>query len=136
MSTKFLAIFLGLLVVGIASVTVAQDIAYKEDPEAAKRMTLLLKDFEPHPMVHLPVHNVPQARFPAIDLHNHVNDAQGINGGKRAARGIDANMDEQTSNHRDPDWHVGRQIPECVGHHGEAISRPLHGVTQDGLEQD
>src|ERR1700676_1139530 len=35
MSTKFLAIFLGLLVVGIASVTVAQDIAYKEDPDAA-----------------------------------------------------------------------------------------------------
>ena len=93
MSTKFLAIFLGLLVVGIASVTVAQDIAYKEDPDAAKRMTLLLKDFEPRAMVHLPVHEVPQAKFPAIDFHNHVNDAQGINGENVPPAEVVANMD-------------------------------------------
>jgi hypothetical protein len=93
MSTKFLAIFLGLLVVGIASVTVAQDIAYKEDPDAAKRMTLLLKDFEPRAMVHLAVHEVPQAKFPAIDFHNHVNDAQGINGENVPPAEVVANMD-------------------------------------------
>ena len=93
MSTKFLAIFLGWLVVGIASVTVAQDIAYKEDPDAAKRMTLLLKDFEPRAMVHLAVHEVPQAKFPAIDFHNHVNDAQGINGENVPPAEVVANMD-------------------------------------------
>jgi predicted TIM-barrel fold metal-dependent hydrolase len=27
-------------------------------------------------MLHLPVHNVPRARFPVIDIHNHVNDAR------------------------------------------------------------
>ena len=93
MSTKFLAIFLGWLVVGIASVTVAQDIAYKEDPDAAKRMTLLLKDFKPRAMVHLAVHEVPQAKFPAIDFHNHVNDAQGINGENVPPAEVVANMD-------------------------------------------
>ena len=93
MNTKFLAIFLGWLVVGIASVTIAQDIAYKEDPDAAKRMTLLLKDFEPRAMVHLAVHEVPQAKFPAIDFHNHVNDAQGINGENVPPAEVVANMD-------------------------------------------
>ena len=93
MSTKFLAIFLGLLVVGITSVTVAQDIAYKEDPDAAKRMTLLFKDFEPRALVHLAVHEVPQAKFPAIDFHNHVNDAQGINGENVPPAEVVANMD-------------------------------------------
>jgi hypothetical protein len=70
-----MAITLCLLMVGIASVTIGQDIGYKEDPDAAKRMTLLLKDFEPRAMVHLAVHEVPRAKFPAIDFHNHVNDA-------------------------------------------------------------
>jgi predicted TIM-barrel fold metal-dependent hydrolase len=93
MSTKFLAIFLGLLVVGIASVTFAQDIAYKEDPDAAKRMTLLLKDFDPRAMAHLAVHEVPQAKFPAIDFHNHVNDAQGINRENVPPAEVVANMD-------------------------------------------
>ena len=93
MNTKFLAIFLGWLVVGIASVTIAQDIAYKEDPDAAKRMTLLLKDFKPRAMVHLAVHEVPQAKFPAIDFHNHVNDAQGINGENVPPAEVVANMD-------------------------------------------
>jgi len=38
--------------------------------------TLLLRDFEPKSMLHLPVHNVERARFPVIDVHNHVNDAR------------------------------------------------------------
>jgi predicted TIM-barrel fold metal-dependent hydrolase len=43
--------------------------------------TLLLKDFKPRPVLRLPAHEVPKARFPVIDVHNHVNDAHG--GGDR-----------------------------------------------------
>lgn len=93
MNTKHLSICLCLLIAGIVSATLAQDIVYKEDPDAAKRMTLLLKDFEPHPMVHLAVHEVPRAKFPVIDVHNHVNDAQGINGENIPPAEVVANMD-------------------------------------------
>jgi len=37
---------------------------------------LLLRDFKPQSMLHVPVHNVDRARFPVIDIHNHVNDAR------------------------------------------------------------
>jgi predicted TIM-barrel fold metal-dependent hydrolase len=60
--------------------TPAQDIQYREDPNADKRMTLLLKDWDPKPMVHLPAHEVPRAKFYVIDVHNHVNDAGGVHG--------------------------------------------------------
>src|SRR6202045_3795156 len=93
MSAKHVMITLCMLMLAVASVSIGQEIAYKEDPDAAKRMTLLLKDFEPHAMVHLPVHEVPQAKFPAIDFHNHVNDAQGINGENVPPAEVVANMD-------------------------------------------
>ena len=67
-----------LLLAASAPQAVSQEIKYSQDPNAAKRMTLLLKDFDPQPMVHLPVHEVPRAKFPVIDVHNHVNDAGGI----------------------------------------------------------
>jgi len=38
--------------------------------------TLLLRDFKPQSMLHVPVHNVNRARFPVIDVHNHVDDAR------------------------------------------------------------
>lgn len=57
-----------------------QAITYTADPNASKRMTLLLKDFDPKPMLHATVHEVPRAKYPVIDVHNHVNDAVGING--------------------------------------------------------
>jgi predicted TIM-barrel fold metal-dependent hydrolase len=53
-------------------------ITYRQDPDAAKRMTLLLKDFDPKPALHAAVHEVPRAKFPVIDMHNHVNDPGGI----------------------------------------------------------
>src|SRR6202140_5164209 len=93
MSAKHMAITLCLLMVGIATVIIGQYLAYKEDPDAAKRMTLLLKDFEPHAMVHLPVHEVPRAKFAVIDMHNHVNDAQGINGERIAPAELIKTMD-------------------------------------------
>ena len=58
----------------------AQDIKYAPDPNAAKNMTLLLKDFDPRPMLHVPSHEVPRAKFPVIDVHNHVNDPGGVHG--------------------------------------------------------
>jgi uncharacterized protein len=55
-----------------------QPIQYREDPNAAKRMTLLLKDFAPQPMMHASGHEIARAKFPVIDVHNHVNDAGGV----------------------------------------------------------
>src|SRR5277367_654992 len=55
-----------------------QEISYTSDPNATKTMTLLLKDFDPKPMLHVPEHEVPRARFPVIDVHNHVNDPGGV----------------------------------------------------------
>jgi len=57
----------------------APGIQYGEDPKAAERMTLLLRDWKPTPMLHVPVHEVPRAKFYVIDVHNHVNDARGGN---------------------------------------------------------
>ena len=67
-----------LLLTGLATSAFSQDITYGQDPNAQKRMTLLLKDFEPQPMIHVATHEVPRAKFPVIDVHNHVNDAGGI----------------------------------------------------------
>jgi predicted TIM-barrel fold metal-dependent hydrolase len=55
-----------------------QDIQYREDPNAEKRMTLLLKDWDPKPMLHVPAHEVRRAKFYVIDVHNHIDDAAGI----------------------------------------------------------
>jgi predicted TIM-barrel fold metal-dependent hydrolase len=45
------------------------------DPPPAQE-TLLLRDFKPKSMLHTKVTQVPRARFPVIDVHNHVNDAR------------------------------------------------------------
>ena len=47
-------------------------------PGAEKNKTLLLRDFHPVSMLHGPVHNVDRAKYYVIDVHNHVNDARGI----------------------------------------------------------
>jgi predicted TIM-barrel fold metal-dependent hydrolase len=52
-----------------------QDIQYKPDPDAAERKTVLLKEYDPKSMLHGAAHEVPRAKFPVIDVHNHVNDA-------------------------------------------------------------
>jgi predicted TIM-barrel fold metal-dependent hydrolase len=56
----------------------AQQIGYKSADDAEQKKTLLLKDFKPVPMVHVPAHNIERARFYVIDVHNHVNDAARI----------------------------------------------------------
>jgi uncharacterized protein len=71
-----------VVLVGCPSAPKEQAITYTADPHASQRMTLLLKDFDPKPMLHAAVHEVPRAKYPVIDVHNHVNDALGINGGE------------------------------------------------------
>lgn len=36
---------------------------------------LKLRDFRPKPMLHVPAHAIERAKFPVIDVHQHVNDA-------------------------------------------------------------
>jgi len=72
----------------------AQDIKYSPDPNAAKNMTLLLKDFDPRPMLHVPTHEVPRAKFPVIDVHNHVNDPGGVHGEEISPAEVIRRMDQ------------------------------------------
>jgi predicted TIM-barrel fold metal-dependent hydrolase len=53
-------------------------IGYKSAADAEQKKTLLLKDFHPVSMLHTPVHNVDRAKYYVIDVHNHTNDARGI----------------------------------------------------------
>src|SRR5437870_5984648 len=53
-------------------------IGYKSATGADQKKTLLLKDFHPVSMLHAPVHEIERAKYYVIDVHNHVNDAQGI----------------------------------------------------------
>jgi predicted TIM-barrel fold metal-dependent hydrolase len=87
MKTKLLILF--LLLCGIAlwpAIRAArgqqtqpqQQIGYGAAPDADQKKTLLLKDFHPVEMLHAPVHNIDRAKYYVIDVHNHVNDAQGI----------------------------------------------------------
>jgi uncharacterized protein len=78
---KRLAPMVAMLAILAASSALAmalEQIKYGEQAGAAKRMTLLLRDFHPRTMLHIPVHEVTRARFPVWDVHNHVNDARGI----------------------------------------------------------
>jgi uncharacterized protein len=54
-----------------------QQIGNPSTQDAHQRKTLLLKDFKPVSMLHTPVHEVERAKYYVIDVHNHVNDAQG-----------------------------------------------------------
>lgn len=53
-------------------------IGYKSAADAEQKKTLLLRDFKPVSMLHVPVHHVDRAKFYVIDVHNHINDAMGI----------------------------------------------------------
>lgn len=78
-ATLILAFFLGICSSWAQSAPVDQSqIGYKAAAEADQKKTLLLKDFHPVSMLHVPVHQVPKAKYYVIDVHNHVNDAAGI----------------------------------------------------------
>lgn len=68
----------GLLLAALtAPLALAQELKSQPDPKAAGEMTLLLKDYDPKSMLHSAVHETPRAKFPVIDVHNHVNDPWG-----------------------------------------------------------
>jgi predicted TIM-barrel fold metal-dependent hydrolase len=53
-------------------------IGYQADAAAEQKKTLLLRDFHPQSMLHAQETPVLRAKFPVIDVHQHVNDAMGI----------------------------------------------------------
>jgi uncharacterized protein len=59
----------------IPSVQPTPQIGYKSASDAEQKKTLLLKDYDPQSMLHVPAHNVDRAKFYVIDVHNHINDA-------------------------------------------------------------
>jgi predicted TIM-barrel fold metal-dependent hydrolase len=64
-------------------------IGYKSDANADQNKTLLLKDFHPRSMLHATEHNIDRAKFYVIDVHNHVNDAMGIDDHMPPARVVE-----------------------------------------------
>jgi uncharacterized protein len=89
-----MGILLGTLTAAIVTPVGGQEIKYSQDPDADKRMTLLLKDWDPKPMVHLTQHDVPRAKFYVIDVHNHVNDPGGVHGDEVPAADVVKAMDQ------------------------------------------
>ena len=53
-------------------------IGYHPAPDADQRKTLLLRDFHPKSMLHVPEQFPQRAKFYVIDVHNHTNDPVGI----------------------------------------------------------
>lgn len=53
-------------------------IGYQSEADANVRDTVLLRDFKPTSMLHTKEHVVLRAKFPVIDVHQHVNDAMVI----------------------------------------------------------
>ena len=83
-------ISLVVLVLGAIAIALAVDSArsgqsqsstqlgYRAAADAEQKKTLLLKDFRPEAMLHAAEHKVDRAKYYVIDVHNHVNDAVGI----------------------------------------------------------
>jgi uncharacterized protein len=80
-------LFIAALLLGITAASPAQtqspqeqqpQIGYKAAQDAEQKKTILLRVFKPVSMLHVPEHKIDRARFYVIDVHNHVNDAQGI----------------------------------------------------------
>jgi len=65
-----------LLAFGQDQSQIQAQIGHKSPPDAKQRPVLLLRDFHPQSMLHARVNDVDRARFPVIDVHNHVNDAR------------------------------------------------------------
>ena len=62
----------------VLAVPLFSQITYQTAPDAEQKKTLLLRDFHPRSMMHAAVHSVERAKFPVIDVHQHVDDAMGI----------------------------------------------------------
>jgi uncharacterized protein len=69
------AIFLFSVVAFAQRSAPPQQIGDKSAADAEEKKTVLLRDFKPVSMLHVPSHKVEKAKFYVIDVHNHVNDA-------------------------------------------------------------
>jgi hypothetical protein len=77
------ALELGFIVVAVMAVAQnvsrpKKQIRYHPAAGADQKKTLPLKDFHPASMLDALANRADRARFCVIDVHNHVNDAQGI----------------------------------------------------------
>jgi len=68
-------------------------IGYSVAKDADQKKTLLLKDHHPKSMLHVKETPVLRAKFPVIDVHQHVNDARGL-GEHVAPQELVARMDQ------------------------------------------
>src|SRR5882724_1857747 len=89
-----LGLLLGTLTPTVVTPVRGQEIKYSQDPDAEKGTTLLLKDCDRKPMVHLAQHDAPRAKFYVIDVHNHVNDPGGVHGDEVPAADVVKAMDQ------------------------------------------
>src|SRR5882724_3455877 len=71
----------------------AAQIGYQSAADAEQKKTLLLKDYHPKSMLHVKETPVLRAKFPVIDMHQHVNDARGI-GDRVPPQELVARMDQ------------------------------------------
>src|ERR1700746_523047 len=71
-------LFFSLWWAGAQTQSAAPQIGYKSAADAEQKKTLLLKDFKPVSMLHVPAHEIDRAKFYVIDVHSHVNDAARI----------------------------------------------------------
>src|SRR5258706_11773533 len=85
---------MGLLVVWMFFLqSLSAQIGYKSAADADQKKTLLLKDYHQKSMLHMKETPVSRAKFPVIDMHQHVNDAAGI-GDRVPPRELVARMDQ------------------------------------------
>ncbi len=69
---------IGIALVTLLASTLSAQISYQTAPDADQTKTLLLKQYHPKSMLHLKATPVLRAKFPVIDMHQHVNDAAGV----------------------------------------------------------
>jgi len=74
--SKAIPALVALALFGTLPVCASGQTGAKRGEGTDEKNDLLLRDFKPQSMLHVPVHNVQRARFPVIDVHNHVNDAR------------------------------------------------------------
>src|SRR5882724_12264307 len=82
-----------LVAVSVCLQPLSAQIGYKSAANADQKKTLLLKDYHPKSMLHVKETPVLRAKFPVIDVHQHVNDARGL-GEHVAPQELVARMDQ------------------------------------------
>ena len=84
---------IGAIVLLVAAAVVLRARGEGDGQKTPAKDGLLLRDFQPQSMLHAEVHQVERARFPVIDVHNHVNDARSQGRGHIPPAKLVATMD-------------------------------------------